>query len=373
MNLMTYRIQEEPLYAEVQDIFPCDKGSGGSTNEGREGGTVLLNPNVYEARFLVPRRTTDPLPSRPELAGNTDTQVDAGAVCQNDEREALGQAAEHSIVLKNPRVEEASSMSLPRSENYFTKLSGALEQEEESIGGHQHHVVQDDTDNSTVHLKCEGTGKDLQYQILLQNKRAHSAFICPSCNKNPDYQRLSMPQNCPHGTKDIPKQNRESIYQSLSGPEPGSRESVYAPITKESASEDEGNTNNEENEGLPEYHILEQEGMEVSNEDLTEPVNHDYKELERPEETGDEVDECAKDSISRDPDQTSEDSDSNLILFMEDNPAYAKPWKVKEDPELPLEPSDFLNIENNLAYSTLPPPWRSKTAEPCLRRRAYST
>ena len=211
--------------------------AGGSTNEGREEGTVLLNPNVYEARFLVPRRTTDPLPSRPELAGNTDTQVDAGTVCQNDEREALGQAAEHSIVLKNPKVEEASSMSLPRSENDFTKLSGAHEQEEESIGGHQHHVVQDDTDNSTVHLKCEGTGKDLQYQILLQNKRAHSAFICPSCNKNPDYQRLSMPQNCPHGTKDIPKQNRESIYQSLSGPEPGLRESVYAPITKESASE----------------------------------------------------------------------------------------------------------------------------------------
>lgn len=184
---------------------------------------------------MVPRRTTDPLPSRPELAGNTDTQVHAGAACQNDEGEALGQAAEYSIVLKNPKVVEASSMSLPRSENDFTKLSGAHEQEEESIGDHHHHVVQDDTDNSTVHLECEGTGKD--YQMLLQSKRAHSVFICPSCNKNPDYQRLSMTQNCPHGTKDIPKQNRESIYQSLSRPEPGSRESVYAPITKEPASE----------------------------------------------------------------------------------------------------------------------------------------
>lgn len=201
--------------------------AGSSTNEGREEGTVLLNPNVYEARFLVPRRTTDPLPSRPELAGNTDTQVDAGAACQNDEREALGQAAGYSIVLKNPKVVEASSMSLPRSENDFTKLSGALEQEEQSFGDHHHHVVQDDIDNSTVHLKCEGTGKDLHYQTLLPNKRAHSMFICPSCNKNPDYQRLSMTQNCPHETKDKTKQNRESIYQSLSGPEPGSRESVY--------------------------------------------------------------------------------------------------------------------------------------------------
>ena len=93
----------------------------------------------------------------------------------------------------------------------------------------------------------------------------------------------------------------------------------------------------------------------VSNEDFTEPGNHDYNVLEGPGETGDEVDKRAKDSISRDPDQTSEDSDLSLepskILNMEDNPAYAKPWKTKEDPDLPLEPSDFLNIEHNPAYS----------------------
>ena len=112
----------------------------------------------------------------------------------------------------------------------------------------------------------------------------------------------------------------------------------------------------------------------VSNEeDLTKPVNHDYNVLEGPGETGDEVDERAKDSISRDPDQTSEDSDLSLepskILNMEDNPAYAKPWKTKEDPDLPLEPSDILNIEHNPLYST---PLKAKTAEPCSRRRAYS-
>ena len=111
----------------------------------------------------------------------------------------------------------------------------------------------------------------------------------------------------------------------------------------------------------------------VSNEDLTEPGNHDYNVLEGPGETGDEVDERVKDSISRDPDQTSEDSDLSLepskILNMEDNPAYAKPWKTKEDPDLPLEPSDILNIEHNPLYST---PLKAKTPEPCSRRRAYS-
>ena len=108
----------------------------------------------------------------------------------------------------------------------------------------------------------------------------------------------------------------------------------------------------------------------VSNEDFTEPVNHDYNVLEGPGETGDEVDKHVKDSISRDPDQTSEDSDLSLepskIL---NNPAYSKPWKTKEDPDLPLEPSDILNIEHNPLYST---PLKAKTAEPCSRRRAYS-
>ena len=114
----------------------------------------------------------------------------------------------------------------------------------------------------------------------------------------------------------------------------------------------------------------------VSNQEFSEPVNHDYDVLERPEETGNQVDERAKDCISRDSDQTSGDSDLWLepskILHMEDNPVYAKPWKVKEDPELPLEPSDFHNIENTPAYSMPLMPWRTKSAEPCSRKRAYS-
>ena len=210
-----------------------------TANEWEEKATVLLNPNVYEAQFLVQRRTTDPLPSRPELTKNTTTQVDAGPVSRNDEGETIGEATEDSIVFKNPKVEEATSSSLPRSENDFTKLSGAHEPEGQSIDDHHHHV-ENDIDNSTVHPESEGTGENLDYQVLLPGKRPHSVFICPSCNDNPVYQRLSMPHSCPHGTKDKPEENRASFYESLRGHEPGSQESVYARPsrnTEESAAE----------------------------------------------------------------------------------------------------------------------------------------
>ena len=141
---------------------------------------------------------------------------------QNDESKAIGQAAEDSIVFENPKVEEASSSS-----RECTKLSGAHEPEGQSIGDHHLHVV-DDIDNRTVHPESEGTGEDLNYQVLEQDKRARSVFICPSCNENPVYQRLSMPHYCPHGATDKPKENRVSCYESLSGLGVGPRESVYA-------------------------------------------------------------------------------------------------------------------------------------------------
>ena len=147
---------------------------------------------------------------------------------QNDEREAIGKAGEDSIVFKNPKVEEASSSSLPRSENDLTKLSGAHEPEGQSIGDHHHHHFEDDIDNSTDHLESEGVGEDLDYKELLPGKRPHSVFICPSCNENPVYQKLSMPHNCPHGAKDKPNET----YGRLIGLEQGSRESVYAIPTR---------------------------------------------------------------------------------------------------------------------------------------------
>ena len=145
---------------------------------------------------------------------------------QNDESGAIGEGAEDSIVLKNPKVEEASSSSLPRSENDLTKLSEAHEPEGQSTGDNQYHV-EDDIDNSTVHHESKGTSDD-HYQGLVQGKRPHSVFICPSCSDNPVYQRPSMPHSCPRGAKDKLKENRASIYESLRGLELGSRESVYA-------------------------------------------------------------------------------------------------------------------------------------------------
>ena len=189
---------------------------------------------MYEARFSVARRTTEPLPPRPELAGNTNTQVDAGAVYQNDKSGAIGEGTEDAIVFKNPEV-EASFSSLPRLENDFSKFSEVHEPERQSIGDHQHHV-EDDIDNSTVHHKSDGTSDD-HYQELQQGKRPRSMFICPSCNDNPVYQRLSMPHSCPHGANDKPKENRES-YESLSGL--GLQESVYdrpSQTTEEPAAE----------------------------------------------------------------------------------------------------------------------------------------
>ena len=142
---------------------------------------------------------------------------------QNSKKEAIAGGAEDSIVFKN-REAEASFSSLPGSENDFTKLSEAREPEGQSIGGHQHHV-EDDVDNSIVHNESKGTSDD-HYQRLVQGKRPRSMFICPSCNDNPVYQRLSMPHSCPHGAKDKLKleENRAS-YESLSGL--GSQESVY--------------------------------------------------------------------------------------------------------------------------------------------------
>ena len=181
-----------------------------------------MNPaNEYEAHFSVQRRTREPLPSRPELAGNTNREVDAGAVHQNDESEAIRERAEDSIVYKNPEA-EASSSSLPGLE---IEPEGH-EPERQSIADHHHHV-EDDIDNSAVHEESERTSDD-HYQRLVQGKRPRSVFICPSCNDNPVYQRLSMPHSCPHGAKDKLKENGASSYESLSGRELGSRKPVYA-------------------------------------------------------------------------------------------------------------------------------------------------
>ena len=91
----------------------------------------------------------------------------------------------------------------------------------------------------------------------------------------------------------------------------------------------------------------------VSNEDPDEAVNHDYNVLEGPEETCEEADEHANDKRDREP--TSEDPNLPIeqpdFLNMEDNPGVTKPSNMKEDPDLPIDPSEFLNIEDNPTYA----------------------
>ena len=72
-----------------------------------------------------------------------------------------------------------------------------------------------------------GDEGDLDYQGLVKGKRAQSMFICPSCNENPDYQRLSRPGHCPHERTEERRQKSASFYESLSH-ERATRESLYA-------------------------------------------------------------------------------------------------------------------------------------------------
>ena len=72
-----------------------------------------------------------------------------------------------------------------------------------------------------------GTEEDLDYQGLVTGKRARSMLVCPSCNENPDYQRLSGSSHCPHERQEGRSQKSASFYESLAL-ERGTRESVYA-------------------------------------------------------------------------------------------------------------------------------------------------
>ena len=74
-----------------------------------------------------------------------------------------------------------------------------------------------------------------------------------------------------------------------------------------------------------------------------EPVDHDYNVLE-PGAPSDDVQENPNDKFP--------DSDAS-----------------SEDPDLSIDPSEIPNLENNPAYAF---PWKTKNVEPCVRRRANS-
>lgn len=181
---------------------------------------------MNRAVFSRGRQTTDPLPSRPERDGNFRTAMDAaGPAYQNERNSDIDDETDGSIVLKNPKIKEASFSSIPRSENDLTRLPEVHELDLH----HHHHHGGDGINEDTTPLESEETDKDLVYQGLMQKSRTQSVFVCPTCNEDPVYQRLRVPRSCPHAAKNKPKEKTTSLYESLKpGLEKGSRESVYA-------------------------------------------------------------------------------------------------------------------------------------------------
>ena len=78
-----------------------------------------------------------------------------------------------------------------------------------------------------------------------------------------------------------------------------------------------------------------------ANQGLNEPDNHDYNVLEEPEQLCSEVGE--------------------------DNNSETPP--TDEGPEMPGEPSGFVSMEDNPAYAV---PWKKKDSEEPVRKRSYS-
>lgn len=76
-------------------------------------------------------------------------------------------------------------------------------------------------------------------------------------------------------------------------------------------------------------------------QDPDEPVDHDYNVLEPG---------APSDDVQENPNPNDSDASS-------------------EDPDLPTDPSEIPNLENNPAYAF---PWKTKNVEPCARRRANS-
>ena len=79
------------------------------------------------------------------------------------------------------------------------------------------------------------------------------------------------------------------------------------------------------------------------NQEVDEPVTHDYNVLEKPEQTCSEMEE--------------------------DNNKVSNPLSTEEDPEVLPEPSGFVNIEENPAYAV---PWKKSDSEAPARKRSYS-
>lgn len=326
----TYRIQEEPYYVELPDIEPANMCSPGMatliTSEEKQPAedTVILNPYIRGASYTRARSFS--LPLRPIHEENAVMEEVAGDVTPNDEQNGH----DMSVVLKNPQVRGTLDRSLPLSRRNHEDLPKERGEEEKDevkpeLG---HHSRKTDDDNE----------HNLDYQRLVDGTRTQSLFICPCCNKDLDYQTLL--DHCSFERKEQQSQKRESFYESLS-PEKGKRESIYAiPLRSgESFSENEGTNNMEQ---WPEYQTLEPNETD-SNREPIEPANHEYNELEGPEQTCCEVDVDNK-----------------------------KLWQVHlgdGDSEIPREIIEILHVDINPAYAL---PWKKKAKEKSMRKRSLS-
>ncbi|XP_068758900.1 uncharacterized protein [Montipora capricornis] len=329
----TYRIQEEPYYVELPDIEPANMRSPGMatliTTEEKQPAedTVILNPYVRGALYTRARRSMpEPLPLRPIDEENAVMEEVAGDVTPKDEQN--GQ--DTSVVLRNPQVRGTLDRSSPLSRRNHEDLPKERgEEEKDEVKPELGHHSQK-TDDGNEH--------NLDYQRLVDGTRTQSLFICPCCDKDLDYQTLL--DHCSLERKEQQSQKRESFYESLS-PEKGKRESIYAiPLRSgESFSENEGTDNMEQ---WPEYQTLEPNETD-SNREPIEPANHEYNELEGPEQTCCEVDVDNK-----------------------------KLWQVHlgdGDSEIPREIIEILHVDINPAYAL---PWKKKAKEKSMRKRSLS-
>ncbi|XP_015748002.1 PREDICTED: uncharacterized protein LOC107327768 isoform X9 [Acropora digitifera] len=316
-NEQTYIKQEdqEPVYVELPEVLPVDSNSSDTSSAvaaERKQCTedeVIVNPYVNGALFTIGRSpTSDPLPRKPIQRGNTPTQEPTCNLNVTD-----GQ--DKSIVLKNPRVRESSVGSPSMLRSNVDNLTTPREDEDKVVKLRHPHSRETDEDN-------------FDYQGLAEQTRVKSLFVCPCCEKNVHYQRLSTPDQCECERKDRPSQKRQSIYESLSH-ERGKRESLYASPLRASK-EIEGSRNMEQS---PEYHTLESDEIDSSQEPVDQ-VYPDYNELEEPEQTCCEADEDNNKSsrLSQHADGDSEIPRKLLeIIHADDNPVYTFACKEKKE------------------------------------------
>lgn len=354
----TFRIQEEPVYAEVADVYPLEnKAKGKVTVNLDESPSVVLNLYAQEVGFSRGRLNPDSPLSRSNLEGIRRTSDESRNVRERD-RSLQEEETDGSLVFRNLQFEETSFSSLPRREQDLKKLTESREQGDrgicnyhenhshhgrnEHLDRHDHHDCNEHLDHNDGHClqspKCQQTGDNVLYEGLIDRTRIRSKFICPSCNDSSDYQRPNTIGCCPHREKENnTREKTRSFYESLAL-EVGTRESDYA---TPSAME-HNNSSGQDGKELPEYNILE---PEESEQELRpdEPVNHEYNILE--------------------PETPSDDVQSDM------NETFTNSGSTDEEKDLPIHPSEIKSLENNPVYAFH---WKMKNDEPCARRRARS-